>query len=153
MSILWKILTLWSFLGMLLEMSRSFGINKAPQSLHENALSRLAYLDSIVVSTAVVATVTTQTAKASDTMISSDRMCKLGACYSPAKPTRVRLPLYKFDGVLCTTYDLNGENMRAIVDTGSPFLVVPSVCTEAWGCLSKKVYLVAMQALFLSEAS
>jgi len=24
-----------------------------------------------------------------------------------------------------------------IVDTGSPFLVVPSICTQTWGCLSQ----------------
>ena len=54
------------------------------------------------------------------------------------KKYSVKLPLYKYDGVLCTVYELNNVKMQAIVDTGSPFLVVPSVCTREWGCLSKQ---------------
>ena len=54
------------------------------------------------------------------------------------KKYSVKLPLYKYDGVLCTVYELNNVKMQAIVDTGSPFLVVASVCTREWGCLSKQ---------------
>ena len=49
----------------------------------------------------------------------------------------VKLPLYKYDGVFCTEYDIGGVRMQAIVDTGSPFLVVPSICSTEWGCLTK----------------
>ena len=49
----------------------------------------------------------------------------------------VKLPLYKYDGVYCTEYDISGVRMQAIVDTGSPFLVVPSLCSTEWGCLAK----------------
>jgi hypothetical protein len=33
---------------------------------------------------------------------------------------------------------INGVNIRAIVDTGSPFLIIPSVCTKLWGCLTNE---------------
>ena len=49
----------------------------------------------------------------------------------------LKLPLYKYDGVLCTEYSIGGVKMQAIVDTGSPFLVVPSICSTEWGCLTR----------------
>lgn len=43
------------------------------------------------------------------------------------------IPLTKYDGVFCMNYTVNGNLYRGIVDTGSPFLIVPSVNTRIWG--------------------
>ena len=43
------------------------------------------------------------------------------------------IPLTKYDGVFCMNYTVNGNQYRGIVDTGSPFLIVPSVNTRIWG--------------------
>ena len=55
------------------------------------------------------------------------------------KVNEVLYPLEMLDGVLCVNYTLSPESqrpLRAIVDTGSPFLIIPTVCTRAWGCPS-----------------
>jgi hypothetical protein len=49
----------------------------------------------------------------------------------------IKIPLTTYDGVLCVTYCVNNNQYRAIVDTGSPFLIVPSVDTRTWGYTSK----------------
>ena len=48
----------------------------------------------------------------------------------------LRIPLQKYDGVFCMNYTVNGNQYRGIVDTGSPFLIVPSVNTRIWGSTS-----------------
>lgn len=48
----------------------------------------------------------------------------------------LRIPLEKYDGVFCMNYTVNGNQYRGIVDTGSPFLIVPSVNTRIWGSTS-----------------
>jgi hypothetical protein len=49
----------------------------------------------------------------------------------------IKIPLTTYDGVLCVTYCVNNNQYRAIADTGSPFLIVPSVDTRTWGYTSK----------------
>lgn len=49
----------------------------------------------------------------------------------------LRIPLMKYDGVYLMNYTVNGNNYRGIVDTGSPFLIVPSVNTRIWGFTDK----------------
>lgn len=49
----------------------------------------------------------------------------------------LRIPLSKYDGVFCMNYTVNGNQYRGIVDTGSPFLIVPSVDTTIWGFTAK----------------
>jgi hypothetical protein len=48
----------------------------------------------------------------------------------------LQIPLFKFDGIFCMNYTVNGNQYRGIVDTGSPFLIVPSVNTRIWGYTS-----------------
>lgn len=54
----------------------------------------------------------------------------------------VHFPLEYLDGVITTNYSLSqdgaAKGVRAIVDTGSPFLIVPTVCTRLWGCPSRQ---------------
>lgn len=55
------------------------------------------------------------------------------------KANEVVYPLEMLDGVLCVNYTLSQDStrpLRAIVDTGSPFLILPTICTRAWGCPS-----------------
>ena len=47
------------------------------------------------------------------------------------------LPLNEFDGVWTVNYTIGAVMFRAIVDTGSPFLIVPSVCSRSWGGCSQ----------------
>ena len=57
---------------------------------------------------------------------------------SAAEDNRLlRIPLSKYDGVYCMNYTVNGNQYRGIVDTGSPFLIVPSVDTTIWGFTGK----------------
>lgn len=53
------------------------------------------------------------------------------------------VPLDLIDDVYCLNYTLynidnNITQYRAIVDTGSPFLIVPNICTRLWGCGKSK---------------
>ena len=57
----------------------------------------------------------------------------LGQKFQPLFTT-IEIPLSPFDGILCMNYTLNHNVFRGIVDTGSPFLIVPSICTSLWGC-------------------
>lgn len=50
---------------------------------------------------------------------------------------RLVIPLSTYDGVYCMNYTVNGNQYRGIVDTGSPFLIVPSVDTTIWGYTKK----------------
>lgn len=55
-----------------------------------------------------------------------------------APPDITVIPLEEYDSVYCVNYTVNGGVMyRAIVDSGSPFLIVPTVCTRQWGCAPK----------------
>ncbi|EOD12406.1 hypothetical protein EMIHUDRAFT_213644 [Emiliania huxleyi CCMP1516] len=56
------------------------------------------------------------------------------AVAASARP--VVVPLTLCGGAYCVRYTLDGQPFRAIVDTGSPFLLVDGTCTEAseWGC-------------------
>ena len=49
----------------------------------------------------------------------------------------ITIPLEEFDGMLCMNYTVEGQPVRAIVDTGSPFVVLPAECSRDWGCLSR----------------
>jgi len=46
------------------------------------------------------------------------------------------IALESFDGLLCLNFTVDASHgpFRAIVDTGSPFLIVPRVCSAEWGC-------------------
>ena len=46
----------------------------------------------------------------------------------------ITVPLTAIDGAYYANYTVGGDVFRGIVDTGSPFLIVPSVCTKLWGC-------------------
>lgn len=52
----------------------------------------------------------------------------------------LEMPMSNYDGLFCInfTVDANRNSYRAIVDTGSPFLIVPSVCSYEWGCVRPK---------------
>lgn len=52
----------------------------------------------------------------------------------------VVFPLEMLDGVLCMNYTISRDSqhpLRAIVDTASPFIIIPTICTQTWGCLSQ----------------
>ena len=60
---------------------------------------------------------------------------------SSTNNNEVSYPLEMLDGVLCVNYTLSQDSsrpLRAIVDTGSPFLIIPTVCTRTWGCPSSE---------------
>ena len=50
------------------------------------------------------------------------------------------LPLKRCGGAYCTEYSVDGQRFRAVVDTGSPFLLVDGSCDAStkglgqWGC-------------------
>ena len=56
-----------------------------------------------------------------------------------ANDERVDIPLYIKDGIFYANYSINGNHFRGIIDTGSPFLIVPSVCTKQWGCFNNTI--------------
>lgn len=47
---------------------------------------------------------------------------------------QLEIPMSLYDNCWCLNYTVDGGNFRAIVDTGSPFILVPSICSRAWGC-------------------
>ena len=54
-------------------------------------------------------------------------------------PVRAVMPLSRCGGALCTEYNVDGQRFRAVVDTGSPFLLVDGSCPAGargsrWGC-------------------
>ena len=49
------------------------------------------------------------------------------------------IPLEWFDNVLCARFTIKDKEVRGIVDTGSPFITVPTVCTGLWGCLGTNI--------------
>ena len=57
---------------------------------------------------------------------------------SAARPSLAVLPLEPIGGGLAASYKVDGEAFRAVVDTGSPFLLVDGTCGEVrrgrWGC-------------------
>ena len=51
------------------------------------------------------------------------------------RPSAVVLPLERCGGAFCTQYAVDGQRFRAVVDTGSPFLLVNGDCVSSrWGC-------------------
>ena len=61
----------------------------------------------------------------------------------PPPPNQVKLPLLQCGAAFCTEYRIDGQRFRAVVDTGSPFLLVLSerACVggpERWGCYSDR---------------
>ena len=46
----------------------------------------------------------------------------------------ITIPLTQLDGAYYANYTICDDTFRGIVDTGSPFLIVPSICTKFWGC-------------------
>jgi hypothetical protein len=48
-------------------------------------------------------------------------------------PAVVDIPLSPLDGVYTMNYSVSNIPCRGIVDTGSPFLIAPSICTGIWG--------------------
>jgi len=54
----------------------------------------------------------------------------------PPFPATITLPLYCMGSAFCTEYYIDGQRFRAVVDTGSPFLLVDGSVTstfERWG--------------------
>ena len=48
------------------------------------------------------------------------------------------LPLEKIYSLYIMNYTINENTYRAIVDTGSPFILAPSICSKQWGCEQEK---------------
>jgi len=55
----------------------------------------------------------------------------------------VVIPLEKFDGLYLLNFTVGGNTFRGIVDTGSPFVLVPSICSRLWGCEEQKGFLIS----------
>ena len=53
----------------------------------------------------------------------------------------VVIPLEKYDGLYLLNFTVSGNTFRGIVDTGSPFVLVPSICSRLWGCEEQKGFL------------
>ena len=47
------------------------------------------------------------------------------------------IPMFEIESIYYINYTMNGIMFRAIVDTGSPFLLVPTICTRLYGCPPK----------------
>ena len=49
---------------------------------------------------------------------------------------QLNITLEPFDNLLCLNFTVDASHgpFRAIVDTGSPFFIVPRVCSAEWGC-------------------
>ena len=47
------------------------------------------------------------------------------------------IPMFEIESIYYINYTINGIMFRAIVDTGSPFLLVPTICTRLYGCPPK----------------
>ena len=47
------------------------------------------------------------------------------------------IPMFEIESIYYINYTMNGIMFRAIVDTGSPFLLVPTICTQLYGCPPK----------------
>jgi len=70
-------------------------------------------------------------------------------------PIRAVMPLSRCGGALCTEYNVDGQRFRAVVDTGSPFLLVYGSCvtsgrTSRFGCYDSSL---AGEQGSLNEAS
>ena len=50
---------------------------------------------------------------------------------SAVRPPAVVMPLYRCNGAFCTYYTVDDQRFRAVVDTGSPFLMVDGRCGPA----------------------
>lgn len=52
---------------------------------------------------------------------------------------QLSVPLERFDGLFTLNFTVDNDRRpyRAIVDTGSPFLMIPSVCSRDWGCVDR----------------
>lgn len=48
-------------------------------------------------------------------------------------PDTLYISLEEKDSIYYINYSINNNMFRAIVDTGSPFLLAPSICTRTWG--------------------
>lgn len=46
----------------------------------------------------------------------------------------ITIPMFEIESIYYINYTINGIMFRAIVDTGSPFLLVPTICTRLYGC-------------------
>ena len=66
----------------------------------------------------------------------SRRSCPHWPCDSArrrlaVRPPAVVMPLYRCNGAFCTYYTVDDQRFRAVVDTGSPFLMVDGRCGPA----------------------
>lgn len=71
-------------------------------------------------------------------LIASTSLRPVLASQLPQKDDILSIPLSKYDGVYCMNYTVNSNQYRGIIDTGSPFLIVPSVNTRIWGYTKKE---------------
>lgn len=57
---------------------------------------------------------------------------------APAEELPAVVPLFLCGGAYCTGYQIDGQRFRAVLDTGSPFLLVDGLCDaneqSPWGC-------------------
>ena len=77
--------------------------------------------------------------KAKADSLSSQQVSSHSVVDSNLNSDYIDVPLDLIDDVYCLNYTLynidnNITQYRAIVDTGSPFLIVPNICTRLWGC-------------------
>ena len=113
-----------------------------PNSLRQHSQqSTLNNLAKLITSTAVVAvTSDIETARATAFLVpppSSSELKEWDGKHATIQQEDLILPLIEFDGVWTVNYTIGAVMFRAIVDTGSPFLIVPSVCSRSWGGCSQ----------------
>ena len=113
-----------------------------PNSLRQHSQqSTLNNLAKLITSTAVVAvTSDIETARATAFLFpppSSSELKEWDGKHATIQQEDLILPLIEFDGVWTVNYTIGAVLFRAIVDTGSPFLIVPSVCSRSWGGCSQ----------------
>ena len=74
---------------------------------------------------------------AASTAALSPIICPAPAPAVPTEPPAV-VPLFLCGGAYCAAYELDKQPFRAVVDTGSPFMLVDGTCgtgdASRWGC-------------------
>jgi len=102
--------------------------------LSVSSLSSLASSASAATSTV---TTTTTSSIATSSLAALEAATEIATATATAAAETLTIPMELFDSCYCCNYTINGgaSSYRAIIDTGSPFLIVPSVCTSEWGCV------------------
>ena len=110
-----------------------------PNSLRQHSQqSTTTLIAKLITSTAVATTTANVRTVLATTGLSPPSSSELSESDDKQLPQEdLILPLTEFDGVWTVNYTIGAVMFRAIVDTGSPFLIVPSVCSRSWGGCSQ----------------